>query len=87
MPVCAFVSFRLGMTDGVSIVTGHWQQAIESFGFDTITVAGEGPVDRTVPGLELGATHAPDREAVADALADADLIVVENLCTIPLQPL
>ncbi len=85
MPVCAFVSFRLGMTDGVSIVTGHWQHAIESFGFDTITVAGEGPVDRTVPGLELGATHAPDREAVADALADADLIVVENLCTIPLN--
>ena len=85
MPVCAFVSFRLGMTDGVSIVTGHWQQAIESFGFDTITVAGEGPVDRTVPGLELGATDPPAPAAVADALADADLIVVENLCSIPLN--
>ena len=85
MPVCAFISFRLGMTDGVSIVTEHWQRAIESFGYDTITVAGEGPVDRTVPGLELGATHAPDPAAVAVALADADLVVVENLCTIPLN--
>ena len=85
MPVCAFVSFRLGLTDGVSIVTGHWQRAVESFGYDTITVAGEGPVDRTVPGLELGATAAPAQEAVAEALADADVIVVENLCSIPLN--
>ncbi|MEM9465884.1 MAG: glycosyltransferase family 4 protein [Actinomycetota bacterium] len=85
MPACAFVSFRLGMTDGVSIVTGHWQRAIESFGFDTITVDGEGPVDRTVPGLELGAEHPPADDAVAAALADADVVVVENLCSIPLN--
>ena len=85
MPVCAFVSFRLGLTDGVSIVTGHWQQAIESFGFDTVTVAGEGPVDRTVAGLELGASHAPSPGDVEEALADADVIVVENLCSIPLN--
>ena len=73
------------MTDGVSIVTGHWQRAIESFGFDTITVAGEGPVDRTVPGLELGATDPPELNAVSEALADVDLIIVENLCSIPLN--
>ena len=85
MPVCAFVSFRLGMTDGVSIVTGHWQAAIESFGFDTITVAGEGPVDRTVAGLELGATEPPALADVEAALADAGVIVVENLCSIPLN--
>ena len=85
MPVCAFVSFRLGLTDGVSVVTGHWQQAVESMGFDALTVAGEGPVDRTVAGLELGATNPPDLDAVREALADADVIVVENLCTIPLN--
>ena len=28
MAVCAFVSFRLGLTDGVSVVTGHWQRAV-----------------------------------------------------------
>jgi glycosyltransferase involved in cell wall biosynthesis len=48
-------------------------------------VAGDGPVDRLVPGLELGAPDAPDPAAVSDALADADLVVVENLCTIPLN--
>ena len=85
MPVCTFVSFRLGLTDGVSIVARHWQDAMESFGFETLTVAGEGDVDRIVPGLELGATTPPDAGQVADALRDADLIVVENLCTIPLN--
>ncbi len=85
MAVCAFVSFRLGLTDGVSVVTGHWQRAVESMGFDTVTVAGEGPVDRTVAGLELAATNPPDLDELRAALADADLIVVENLCTIPLN--
>ena len=41
MAVCAFVSFRLGLSDGVSVVTGHWQRSVESMGFDTVTVAGE----------------------------------------------
>ena len=85
MAVCAFVSFRLGLTDGVSVVTGHWQRAVESMGFDTVTVAGEGPVDRTVAGLELAAANPPDLDELRAALADADLIVVENLCTIPLN--
>jgi len=85
MPTCTFVSFRLGLTDGVSIVAANWAQAVRGMGFDVVTVAGEGPVDRLVPGLELGATAAPDPGAVADALADADLVVVENLCTIPLN--
>ena len=85
MAVCAFVSFRLGLTDGVSVVAGHWQRAVESMGFETLTIAGEGPVDRTVAGLELGATNPPDVDAVREALADADVIVVENLCTIPLN--
>ena len=85
MAVCAFVSFRLGLSDGVSVVTGHWQRAVESMGFDTVTVAGEGPVDRTVAGLELAAANPPDLDELRAALADADLIVVENLCTIPLN--
>jgi|DEB0MinimDraft_10_1074344.scaffolds.fasta_scaffold01489_9 glycosyltransferase involved in cell wall biosynthesis len=85
MSLCTFVSFRLGLTDGVSIVARHWQRAMESFGFETLTVAGEGPVDRTVAGLELGATRPPNPGEVSEALADADLIVVENLCTIPLN--
>src|SRR4051812_37878701 len=85
MPTCALVSFRLGLTDGVSIVAESWAVALESLGFDVLTVAGEGPVDRLVPGLAIDAVSAPPAEEVAAALADADLVVVENLCTIPLN--
>jgi len=86
MPRCAIVSFRLGLSDGVSIVASSWARALTSFGFEVVTVAGEGPVDHCVPGLGLSAAPSGSTEAaVSDALADADLVVVENLCTIPLN--
>jgi len=89
MPTCAIVSFRLGGSDGVSIVAASWATALHSFGFDVVTVAGDGPVDRVVRGLALHADPptSQDRldEEVRVALADADLVVVENLCTIPLN--
>ena len=85
MPTCAFVSFRLGMADGVSVVARNWQRALEQLGFATYTVAGDGPVVRTVPGLALGATDGPGPAEVEAALADADLVIVENLCSIPLN--
>src|SRR5690606_12810734 len=77
VPTCAILSFRLGLTDGVSIVADAWARALHTLGFDVVTVAGEGPVDRTVPGLALGATEPPTTAEVADALAGADLVVVE----------
>jgi glycosyltransferase involved in cell wall biosynthesis len=49
-------------------------------------VAGEGPVDHVLPGLAIGAPSPPAREQVADAVADADVVVVENLCSLPLNP-
>jgi mannosylglucosylglycerate synthase len=85
MPTCAFVSFRLGLTDGVSIVAANWAEVMARLGFAVITVAGQGPVDRLVPGLAIDATAAPEAAEVEAALADADLVVVENLCTIPLN--
>lgn len=85
MARCAFVSFRLGMSDGVSVVTRNWQRAFERLGFEVITVAGEGVVDRTVPGLAITAEHSPSPSELGEALGDADLVVVENLCTIPLN--
>jgi glycosyltransferase involved in cell wall biosynthesis len=84
-PTCAVVSFRLGGTDGVSIVAESWILALEALGFDVVTVAGEGPVDRSVTGLEIVAGDPPDRDAVATALADCDLVIVENLLTIPMN--
>jgi glycosyltransferase involved in cell wall biosynthesis len=85
MPVCAVVSFRLGLTDGVSVVAASWQRALRELGFDVVTVAGEGPVDRLLPGLAIHAAEGPSDDELQDALAPADLVVVENLCTIPLN--
>ena len=89
MSTCAFVSFRLGLTDGVSIVADSWARAMRGFGFDVCTVAGEGPVDRV--GEEPRHRRARRRgidvdvDEIRAALDDADLVVVENLCTIPLN--
>ena len=85
MSTCAIVSFRLGRADGVSIVAAAWARALSGFGFDVVTVAGDGPVDRMVPGLAIRAPAAPKEGELEGALADADLVVVENLCTIPLN--
>ncbi len=74
MPTCAFLSFRLGETDGVSIVAHEWMEAFRPFGFDVRSVAGEGPVDRRVPGLAIGATAAPELGELEDALDGADLV-------------
>ena len=85
MPTVAIVSFRLGRHDGVSVVAASWQRVLEELGWTVTTVAGDGPVDHLVPGLELGAEEPPDVGAVEAALASAGLVVVENLCTIPLN--
>jgi glycosyltransferase involved in cell wall biosynthesis len=85
MTTVALVSFRLGLTDGVSVVAASWADALRDLGFDVVTVAGEGPVDRIVPGLAIGAAEPPSTGEVDEAVADADLVVVENLCTIPLN--
>jgi len=84
-PSAAIVSFRLGGFDGVAVEARKWAGALETLGFDIRTVAGEGPVDRVVPGLAIGAVDAPSAAEVSDALDDADLVVVENLCSLPLN--
>ncbi len=93
MGLCAFVSFRLGLGDGVSAVARLWERSLHELGWETITVAGGGPVDRLVPDLGIGAgveiTTGPDpdklRADLTSALADADLVVAENILSIPLN--
>lgn len=80
------VSFRLGRTDGVSIEAAKWVWALRGLGHQVTTVAGEGPADVLVPGLELLATSPPDRFELARAIGNADLAIVENLCSLPLNP-
>ena len=85
MPTVTLVSFRLGRHDGVSVVARTWERVLGDLGWTVTTVAGDGPVDHLVEGLALGATEAPDPTAVEAAIGGADLVVVENLCTIPLN--
>ena len=87
-PRAAFVSFRFGMTDGVSVVARTWMDAFEQFGFDVVTVASGPGVDRVVTGLAIDAPPGDHDALVAElreALAEVDLVVVENLLTIPLN--
>ncbi len=85
MGSCAIVSFRLGFTDGVSVVSASWQRALESIGWSTYTVAGDGPVDHLVDGLGIDHQPPPQSDKLASALASADLVLVENVLSIPLN--
>jgi glycosyltransferase involved in cell wall biosynthesis len=91
-PVAAFVSFRLGGADGVSVEARKWAWAFEQLGFATRRIAGEiedepRPGDVVLPWLGIDATDVePDVAALAGALTDADLVVAENLCSLPLNP-
>jgi len=49
------------------------------------TIAGEGVADCLLPGLAIDATVPPTTAEVASALHGADLVVVENLCSLPLN--
>ena len=83
----ALLSFRLGGTDGVSVVAATWGDALVALGCDVVTGAGAGAVDRLVPGLGWPVDGPPpDEHEVAAALHDADVVVVENLCSLPLNP-
>ncbi len=86
MPVVALVSFRLGGEDGVSIEAAKWSWAFEQLGFETVGVAGSGTPERLLPGLAIDAATPPTLREVETALGDADLVVVENLCSLPLNP-
>ncbi len=86
------LSFRLGGADGVSVEAEKWGSALRRLGYEVRTVAGAGPVDAVVDGLDAGAwltgreAGEVDRRLLAKTLADADLVVVENLCSLPLNP-
>ncbi|MEY2566836.1 MAG: mannosylglucosylglycerate synthase [Actinomycetota bacterium] len=62
-----------------------WRWALTELGWSVSTVAGEGPVDHVLPGLAIGGPSPPSRIAVAAALADADVVIIENLCSLPLN--
>jgi mannosylglucosylglycerate synthase len=86
MPTAAIVSFRLGGRDGVSIEAEKWRWALSELGFSVSTVAGGGPVDHPIRGLGIEDSEPPDTAALGVALGGADLVLVENICSLPLNP-
>jgi mannosylglucosylglycerate synthase len=83
----AIVSFRLGEPDGVSVVADHWATAFGRVGLQVRTVAGGGKADRLLPDLAMDTTAGPGLGAeLVEALAGADLVVVENVCSLPRNP-
>jgi glycosyltransferase involved in cell wall biosynthesis len=100
-PQAVVVSFRLGGADGVAIEAGKWSWALGELGYDVRRVAGAiedvgEPDDIVLPGLSFDATGgevvvetdgSPKITAtqIAAALDGANLVVVENLCSLPLN--
>jgi glycosyltransferase involved in cell wall biosynthesis len=83
----AVVSFRLGERDGVSVTASLWAKALRRLGFQVRTLAGEGDADHLLPELAMqhrGDPLSPDE--LEAALTGADLVVVENVCSLPLNP-
>lgn len=79
------VSFRLGGTDGVSIEVAKWTAALKKVGHDVTHVAGEGDADILIPGLRAGASEVANLADLQQAFEHADLVIVENLASLPLN--
>ena len=63
-----------------------WQRAFARLGWGVDTVAGSGVADRIIPSLSLDADSAPRERELEEAFGAADLVVVDNVCSIPLNP-
>ena len=93
MPRCTIASFRFGPTDGVSVVARNWANALAGLGFEVDFLAGSVEPgwgdDRPltlVEGLSVGAANPPKADQLVEVLRETDLVVVENLCSLPLNP-
>lgn len=83
MPTAAVVAFRLGVPAGVAVVAASWRRLLQDLGYRTYGVAGDGRAEVLLAGLAPDSTEPPTRSELDDALAEADLVVVENLLTMP----
>jgi len=86
LTTAAVVSYRLGQADGVSVEAATWSWALGRLGLAVCTVAGAGSADLLVPGLALDAATGPTAGELTAALDGADVVVVENLLSLPLNP-
>ncbi|MDQ3574353.1 MAG: hypothetical protein M3404_05430, partial [Actinomycetota bacterium] len=65
--------------------TTKWEWALEQLGFVVRTVAGEGQAQDILPGLRIEAQDPPSAAELERVIQDAGLVVVENLCSLPLN--
>ncbi|MGB9281073.1 MAG: glycosyltransferase family 4 protein [Pseudonocardiaceae bacterium] len=82
----AVLSFRLGEADGVSVAAQHWVTGLRRLGCRVRTVAGAGTADHLVPGLAFDAPRPARHRDIEAALRGVDLVVVENVCSLPMNP-
>jgi glycosyltransferase involved in cell wall biosynthesis len=92
-PEVVQLSFRLGGADGVAVEARKWEWALEKLGFHVRRVAGEFDDvmrrdDTLLPFLAIDPADdaTPDHDGLHAAIEGADLVVVENLCSLPLNP-
>jgi mannosylglucosylglycerate synthase len=81
----ALVSFRLGGTDGVAIESAKWIAALTTLGHHVRTIAGGGEADVIIPSLAIDSTTPTSPHELKAAIGDADLVIVENLVSLPLN--
>src|SRR4051795_12883865 len=82
----AILSYRLGTADGVSVTAAQWATALRRLGMHVTTVAGSGRADLLVEGLAIDALRPPSQARLPAALHDVDLVVVDNVCSLPMNP-
>src|SRR3954451_12309728 len=92
-PTAVQLSYRLGGADGVAVEARKWEWALHELGFSVRRVAGElddapRADDIAIPFLAINPPDgtAPAPEELAGALAGAELVIVENLCSLPINP-
>jgi glycosyltransferase involved in cell wall biosynthesis len=85
-PVVAILSFRLGVADGVSVAAAQWATGLRRLGCRVRTIAGAGSADVLVPGLAFDTDHPARPRELAPVLRGTDLVVVENVCSLPMNP-
>jgi len=81
------LSFRLGMADGVSVAAAQWVAALRRLGCRVRTIAGTGAADHLVPGLAFDTRRPVHQAELVRALRGIDVVVVENVCSLPMNPL
>lgn len=82
----AILSFRLGVADGVSVAAAQWVTGLRRMGCRVRTIAGAGTADHLVPGLAFDVRRPARGRDIEAALRGVDLVVVENVCSLPMNP-